>query len=306
MYAIFDPSFKPNQDFLLNLPRYEDLNEENKENVKLGLITETTDYNYSNTLIEFPLELLSFKGDDSKTKIDLFYGIEGTQMEVDTSMGDVGLTYSTFMGIFDENWNEIVRSKIDHYIPLNVKPDEWEERSVVGLEDFLLSPGDYNCEFQIQDGISDKLGVYKGTITIPDYHRNELMLSDIILSGPVSQIEDRSKFKKGDVKYDPHMFTAFSENATVGIYLEIYNLIYDYSDRTTFAVTWFLREAGEDDSENDLVQSTLQYSGNSKDDKIYFNLELSDIDLGDYEIVVKVKDMISGVQSRKITKISVR
>jgi GWxTD domain-containing protein len=305
LYAIFDPSLNPRQDFIRNMPRYDDLNIESIENIEIALETETSNYNYDNTLIEFPLDLLSFKGADSKTNIDLFYGIEGTQMELDVTPEGNGLTYSTFTGIFDENWGEIIRSKIDKYVPLDLEIDEWEESSVVGLESFSVLPGDYNCEFHIQDGLSDKLGIYKGSITIPDYWGNELILSDILLSGPVAQIEDRSKFKKGSIKYDPHMFTAFPENATVGIYMEIYNLAYDYNDRTTFAVSWYLREAGEDDEEGDLVQSALQYSGNSRDDKIYFNLELSDIDSDEYELIIRVKDIISDIEKSQIVKLTV-
>jgi hypothetical protein len=101
------------------------------------------------------------------------------------------------------------------------------------------------------------------------------------------------------------MFTAFPENATVGIYMEIYNLAYDYNDRTTFAVSWYLREAGEDDEEGDLVQSALQYSGNSRDDKIYFNLELSDIDSDEYELIIRVKDIISDIEKSQIVKLTV-
>ena len=127
------------------------------------------------------------------------------------------------------------------------------------------------------------------------------MLSDIILSGPVSRNTERAIFKKGDIVLNPHMFSPYNERDTIGLYFEIYNLLYDYTDRTNFEVSWILNEAGADETEEEAFKTTLPYSGNTRDDKIYYNLELSDIDSGDYELIIQVKDMESeAVVSKKV------
>lgn len=57
-------------------------------------------------------------------------------------------------------------------------------------------------------------------------------------------------------------------------------LLYDLNDRTIFEVTWTLiNDEGEE-----LLKSSLEYSGNSRDDKLYFNLDLSDTDSGQYDL----------------------
>ena len=152
--------------------------------------------------------------------------------------------------------------------------------------------------------MSENLGVYKGSVTFPDYWKTELMLSDIILSDTVSRKSEPGHFKKGDIEFSPHMFSAYEERETVGIYFEIYNLVYDFADRTNFEVTWWLKEA-DDDEEIDAVQSTLPYSGKSRDDTIYINLELSDTDSCEYELVILVKDMISKVEVSKKVRLTV-
>jgi tetratricopeptide (TPR) repeat protein len=129
------------------------------------------------------------------------------------------------------------------------------------------------------------------------------LYSDVILSGPVERNEYFAPYKEGDVVYDPHMFSAYKQQETVGVYVEVYNLFLNPSDRTSFEVTWYLQTA---DGEGELVQSSLPYSGSSRDDKIFFNLEISDIDTGDYEMVLRVKDMISESEVRKKIKLSVR
>jgi hypothetical protein len=287
------------------MPRYIELNEQSIENVKVGLKTETTEYKFPKTLIDFPLDYLCFKGKDSKTEVYLFYGIEGEHLQIDESNPKNRLLYSTFVGLFDDQWNEVLRQNMDYIVPLEVTADQWEENSFIELERFSLYPGNYHGEFQIRDKISDHMGVYKGKISVPDYRKNDLLLSDILLSGPVSKKSDREIFTKGDLAFSPHMFNGFSEDATIGIYVEVYNLVYDVDDRTKFEITWSLKEAEEEEDESDMIKSSLQYSGQSRDDKIYFNLELADTDSGNYEMIISVKDLNSQSEASKKVKLIV-
>ena len=102
------------------------------------------------------------------------------------------------------------------------------------------------------------------------------------------------------------MFSPYDERDTIGLYFEIYNLLYDYTDRTNFEVSWLLREAGDDDTEDEAFKSTLPYSGQTRDDNIYFNLELSDTDSGEYELIILVKDMVSEAEVSKKVELTVR
>jgi len=306
LYAQIDPSISLSLDISEKLWMYEELNNENIENVKVGLKTETTEYEYKNPLFNFPFKILFFKDEKSKTKVDLFYVIEGAHLQLNISKQSNYLSFATFTVFFDEKWKEIIRYTNDNYVPLNVDQDEWESASIANMDKFSILPGEYNFEFQLQDKISDNLGVYQGSLTIPNYWKNELMLSDIILSGPVSRKDEPSRFKKGDITFSPHMFTAYEERETVGLYIEIYNLLYDYTDRTNFEVTWLLKEEGTDETEAEVVKSSLQYSGETRDDKIYFNLDLLDTDSDDYELVILVKDMISEVEVSKKVKLTIQ
>ena len=303
LYAQLDPNVSPIQEVENNLSRYETINDQDIEYAEVGVNTETTDYFYENNLIEFPLEYLRFKDKDSKSKVDLFYGIEGKNIQLDTLTQRNHLDYATFIGIYDSKWNEILRTNNEKLVPINMKQNEWEKMSIIDLDGFSLSPGDYHYEIQLQDKVSANLGVYKGSLNIPDYWKNDLMLSDILLSGPVASGNEPARFKKGDVVYHPHMFSAYHKGETVGLYVEIYNLIYDYADRTNFEVTWILKEAGED--ETAAFKSTLPYSGKTRDDKIYFNLDLSETDSGNYDLIIVVKDMVSDTEVSKKVELTV-
>ena len=301
LYSNLDPSVSLRRHFSDQLWKFDELNNKSIKEVEIGLKTETSDYIHKNNLIPFPFDYLCFKDKNFKTKVDLFYGLDGSHIQLETSLPGNRLTFSTFIGIFDEKWNEILRLADNNEVPLKLAQEAWESSSFVDTKSFSVLPGDYNFEFQLHDAVSDNLGIYKGTLYIPDYGKNELMLSDIILSGPVSRNTERAIFKKGDIVLNPHMFSPYNERDTIGLYFEIYNLLYDYADRTNFEVSWILKEAGADKTEEEAFKTTLPYSGNKKDDKIYFNLELSDIDSGDYELIIQVKDMVSeGEVSKKV------
>ena len=306
MYSLFDPTMSPPQDFLFNLPRYEELNEESIEHVKIGLHTETTDYEYEMNLIDFPLEYLCFKEEDLKTEVYLLYGISGDNLQVDDLSQKNSLSFSTFIGLYDEQWNKVLRHVDEQLLPIDLTVDEWEKSLIIELKQFTLNPGKYNFEFQIRDKMSDNLGVYKGKIYIPDYGGSELKLSDILLSGPLFHEKEKDSFKKDNISFNPHMFTAFTKDETVGLYVEVYNLLYDIYDRTKFEVTWSLREAEEDDPDSEILKSIIEYSGQSREDKIYFNLELSDMDSGEYELIISVKDQNSQAEAAKKVNLSIR
>jgi tetratricopeptide (TPR) repeat protein len=302
-YALLDPTFEQRVDIPDRQYRYEKLNEENIGLANVGLNTESADYKYKKSLINFPLKLISFKSSNSETEVGLYFWIGGSVLRLDTSEPTNQLKYRKFIGIFDDHWHELVRYNKGKQFPILLSQDLWEKSGFVDIEKFSVPPGKYYCEIQLEDNVSDHIGVYKGSIIVPNYYTEGLMLSDVIISGAVMRSDEYAPYKKGDVAYDPHMFSAFNRNETVGVYVEVYNLLLDTTDRTDFEVTWFLRES---DSEDELVQSTLAYSGDSRDDKIFFNLELTTIDTGDYEMVIQVKDRISESEIRKIIKLSVR
>lgn len=57
---------------------------------------------------------------------------------------------------------------------------------------------------------------------MPDYNRDTLMISDVLLSGQIRSRQDEKKFVMGDITYNPHMFRAFKSGELIGFYFEVY------------------------------------------------------------------------------------
>jgi len=297
------------------------LNESNEEFVEIGVRTETTEYKYDKKPLDFPFNFLTFKGENGKIRVELYFGIEGKEFELETGIQGNTLNLSRFVGIYDENWNESIRINKDDRIPVNLTPDEWKNSSATEMEHFEISPGIYNYEFHLQDKVSDKFGVYKDSLTINDYWKDDFMISDILLSGSIDSAVQNTPFQKGDLSYNPHMFNDFEKDATVSIYYELYNLTYDSEGKTHFQVTLTVQPFGTDKKsekniisrfaqrlfgqEKEIISSTYEYSGHIRDEKLHFNLKTENEQSGKYELIISVRDMNSDKSVRKIVIISI-
>jgi len=297
------------------------LNEMNEKFVEIGVKTETTEYKYDKKPLDFPFDFLTFKGNDGKTRVELYYGIEGKEVELETRNQGNTLNLSRFVGIYDENWNESIRINKDDRIPVTLTLDEWKNSTATEMEHFEIFPGIYHYEFHLQDKVSDKLGVYKDSLAVNDYWKDDFMISDILLSGPIDSAVQNTPFQKGGLSYNPHMFNDFEKSAMVGIYYELYNLSYDSEGKTRFQVTLTVQPIGTDEKSEknivsrfaqrlfgkgeEIISSTYEYSGSTRDEKLHFNLKMENKFSGKYELVISVKDMNSDKIVRKKVVISI-
>jgi hypothetical protein len=185
--------------------------EDNVEHVTIGMKTETSDYKFEGKPFDFPFTFLSFKGKRNQTDVDLYFGVEGKEVKIDTSDGDNCLRLSEFLGVYDDDWKEVLNYTSTVTTPVSVRPEEWRKSSGMQMEQFTVPPGAYHCEFHLKDLISDKLGAYKFDYIFPDYWQDSLMMSDIILSGPIRDADENSPYVKGDIAYTPKMFQEFAK-----------------------------------------------------------------------------------------------
>lgn len=296
------------------------LSKMNVKFVEIGVKTETTEYKYDKKPLEFPFDFLTFKGKNGKTSVELYYGIEGKKVELETGKQGNTMNLSRFVGIYDWNWNECLRINKDDRIPVNLTPEQWKNSSATDMEQFEVSPGIYNYEFHLQDNVSDKLGVYKDSLAVDDYWRDNLMLSDVILSTPIDTANKNLPFKKGNLSYDPRMFSDFKKDAVIGIYSELYNLNFDSKNNTHYEVTLTFQPFGTDKESGkniatrftqrlfgkreEIISSTYKYSGSSRDEVLYFNLKPESEKSGKFELIISVRDLNSNKQVSKKVIIS--
>jgi len=219
------------------------LNKENIKYVLTGLQTETSNFKLYNTDLKVPYQFLAFKGENHNTDLELYYLIEGRNTILNVSEKPNSLQLSLFVGLYDEKWDPAIRIKKSDKLPVNFSQTEWKGHSIARMERLSTRPGQFTYELQFNDTVGHKLGIYKNTLKVPDYYLDTLLLSDVILSEPITTATVESNFRKRNIVYAPHMFNAFENRDTIGLYFEIYNLILDSFAKTNFEVSCSLQSA---------------------------------------------------------------
>ncbi len=300
-YAQIDPEVNTSiseHDLLETLSIKNELAIHNEKHVEEGLKKETFKVLMDEEPIQIPLQIFTFKAKNNLCKLDFYYGIEGQQVQSKATDHGSNLDLHTFWAIHDPHWNEVIRKHEDNKIPLRgICEKEWTQNSIIIKKQIEVPPGDCHIEFHLRDNISTKIGRYKGTIQIPDYYQNRLMLSDIVLTQPT----DTNSSGNLKAKYMAHLFQPFSKNAIIGLYFEVYNLIFNESGWTKYRISYTIQPS---ETHRNLFTSLLKkreekitldhdYLSEHRDDKVIYNLDTQNLTAGEYNLIINVKDLIS-------------
>lgn len=317
-YARLDPNLKGNDGETLAsggeaITLQLELSKENIEYVKVGLQTETSSFEFDQEEpFLVPARFLFFKEPDSLNLVEFYYAIAGCDVDIDV-LNKNKLNFSHFIRFFDKNWNECGYISDKNHNMIKYSLQEWRSLYSTELDQFIFKSGTFYYEFQAVDSISNKICVYRDSINVPNFHQDSLMISDIILSGPINIAQSEAKFKKGELEYSPHMFHEYLKSDQVGIYFEPYNLTRNRSGKTDFTVNISLHSILAVDKKIDImgrlrrmigenrggVLSSFSYSGLSRDDRVYMNLDVSQHKAGDYHLEVEVVDNLTGESAKK-------
>jgi len=315
-FADDGPSFSVNPELQTRVQRLtRDVMEQTVNNAETGLQTETTEYEFPEEAMTFPTALLNFKGGAGNNLIELYYLIPGSETKLDSTMSAGNLHLEKFLGLYNQQWNEVIHSHLfdTKFIPLS--PDEWENSQIVVREEFRVPPGEYHYAIQVKDRTSERLGRQRGSVTAPRFTADSLMMSDVLVSGPIQPAGQSSTITKGNLAIQPHMFSAFGSGDIIGIYFEVYNLEtgsggsrYEVSttirepDNSRENRGFFQRLFGGGGSE---VTTSQEYSGNDTDDIVFLNYNLGARNPGSYELIIRVRDLLSGDVSEESVPITI-
>jgi len=275
-----------------------------------GLETETSEYQFPEQPMSFPLAFVNFKGRGGNCLVDWFYLIPGAETQLAGDGPTRGLRLEKFVGLFSEQWNEIVRSHVTDTKPIPLSQEEWQSKHLAVGEEFHVPPGRYHYAIHIKDRTSGRIGKQRGDLVVPDFYRDSLMLSDVLVSGAIQPASASAAFRKGDFAFQPHMFADFAPGETVGIYFEIYNLTPDGVGHTSFQVSTQLRSGESGGRSRGLlsrlfgggsgeVTTSQEYSGHSPDDHVFLNFDLSAYQPGSYQLEIRVQDLQSNAESAR-------
>ena len=293
-----------------NIMQFSDLETQNSRSIETAMNIERTEYKYDRAQLPIPMKILQYRTDDGKILVELYYALSGQIVVLENNY----LYLRKFLGVYNSTWDEILNIKKRERIPLGIPPALWQESMAVRMERFPIEPERHFYEFQIEDLRSNRLFVYKDTLNPKSLTTKKIQLSDLLMSGEIKSDQKNTFYRKRNVVYQPHMFTSFKENEILGLYFEIYNLLLNADDQTEYEVTWNIKQVSLSGNflsrlfrgKSEEIESTNSYTGQTRDDYIYFNIALSDKSSGDYELSVTVQDKLSGMEDKRVEHFTIK
>lgn len=186
------------------------------------------------------------------------------------------------------------------------------ERSSIYNKPLPLDPGKYRLELVIKDLIGETLSTYRTALDVPEYPEEEMSMSSLILADKIERVPTRSlgagQFVLGASKVRPRINEEFKRDERMGIYLEVYNLgENDGQEALDGEVTYQISKLGApDDLLLDFTEQFDQIRGASPVQvTIEKLLPLSNLEPGDYQLTLKIKDRVRAETLTPTTKFKV-
>ncbi len=277
---------------------------------------------YSPDFADLPIDFYyypaDFKGPESKTRLEVYYGLPATEVvrlnvdeKTDLILLDRGAAF------YDSLWNEVHRVVDQMAFKAPTERQVADGAFIPGVMPVDLPPGTYHMALQVRDVVSGKSQVYQQAVVLEDYHRSAgLLVSDIELAFATEPTDEPSgDYIKNGLKVVPMSSLAFRSHQNAFVYFEIYNLKQDAFGQTRYRVEYTLRSKRKralpvkilhglgrafrlSEKDREIVIAYDQ-TGNRPDEVAYVELDLTETEEGGQQVKVAVTDLLSDDRASK-------
>lgn len=238
---------------------------------------------------------------DSSVVLEAYLGIPMQQI----SQAVNGALYKRLV------FNEKLSIKDKSHFPIATHSDKIEftfentqTSHFIDMLSFTLPPEDFVIAFEVDDEGKRFLGSKVIEVSTRNFLKEDLFLSDLLFSVGVKENAAPGKYTKNGMFFQPYPYSMYSKSSPFFLYFEIYNLVQNHGF-TNYDISYGLAKSYEKSileqiftldlsSQKGSIQFNQNYNGNQKDDFIYFQINLKDLDVGEYILRVKVTDKNSG------------
>ena len=278
---------------------------------------EVFNYDYKAEPLPFTVRYAQFRGDEGKTKLEVYHTIMGENLGIKQSKENEYLaTIHSNVGIFDEFYSRVDQQKNEIKL-LGTSLDQIKDVASIDEAIFNLAPNkSYRVVIELKNPEGNMLGIGNLNVPIKNFNLDSLLISDIELAAKVEKAQKKGRFYKDNLWVLPYTFSKLDRTKPIIIYYEIYNLRKNADGETQYTIDYtvksltrkeggvkkFFRSIGKifGGDKKPSVTSTYERQGNSSVEKEYISLDVGKMPLGVIELSVTVVDKISN-QTRKST-----
>ncbi len=244
-----------------------------------------------------PFEVAQFRGEDGKTRVELYYALSGEHVEhreVSSGIQSVDLMQGLFL--FDAGWKEVekVISPI-HRMPW-IEGNAVRDGYLFWGERLSVDPGMYHLAVETEDRNRRSLGTFRDSLQISRYGRDRLEISDLLLAQRVVEQDDRP-FGRDRFMVLPNPLKRCQRDGSMTFYFEVYNLKRDEFGAARYRITYQTRLLPEKWTEKDVAipewttAVTNSYSETRDWQPHYLTLDMEGSTPGPWAFKVVVEDL---------------
>lgn len=171
-----------------------------------------------------------------------------------------------------------------------------------------LAPGTYKVDVVVRDVASGKRGVVSKGFEVPKYNSEKLSTSTLVLASRLYTLNDREiggQFTIGDKKVIPNVSGVYKKGAEMGVYMQIYNAGIDQTTlRPSVDVEYVLLKNNKEIGKQPETWAGLSDAGQRL--TIARLVPTANMQPGDYEIRINIKDRVTGQSLQPSEKFTIK
>ncbi|MEW6730726.1 MAG: GWxTD domain-containing protein, partial [Acidobacteriota bacterium] len=174
------------------------------------------------------------------------------------------------------------------------------KRSSVYQKNVILEPGRYKVDVVVRDIVSGHTGIVHQGFEVPQYGSEKLQSSTLIIADQVESLKGQvaaGQFVFGANKVRPNVSQRFKQNQSLGIYVQAYNVQIDQASlKPSVTAEYIISKQGKEIArlKEDGKSPTVDLDGNGQQITLGRMFSLRDFEPGDYEVVTRITDHVSG------------
>lgn len=263
-----------------------------------------------------PCQVVSFRGKSGSTDLEFYYGLPVDSTDFRVVSDGFRADFDRGLFLFDEDWNSLFHHKDSIEIRKEMLPDSSGITLETGRLTASLNPGAHPFSLEFRNPRSDNVGLLRGSIGVPSYRGDSLLISDLLLASDIKSTRPGAPDRQ-TMSIDPNPTKEYASGKMIHLYYEIYNLdrspergVTRYGVTTSVATrqdsvgglrkVWrgMKRMIGLSKKERS-VSTYSEYEGASATEHQYSVVDISGWRPGVYVLSLEVKDLNTGERVRK-------
>ncbi len=256
---------------------------------------------------EFYFDLADFRGTGGGSVLEVYYGMPNLSGRYRAQENVTEMVVTRQAAAVPSDADTVYRAS-DHLVYRAEGDRRVRGAFIPDVERLVVPPGVYRLEVKARNRLDGSLGLYRKSVVVKNYQREELLLSDLQLAFHITEAQGQNKFTKGGLQVIPLPTRKYRKGRPVFVYYEIYNLTRDEFGQTRYSVEYTVRPRAGTNLGSVISRLAQTFSGAKRQqvavgyeqvglgesEVAYVELDLGDTYQGRYEVRVEVTDLNSG------------